>query len=184
MMPGQPPQAYVDAYWVEVADELAQSHVARQSEIASAIAEYRAHMAPAGQTIYNRSPQSVAKSIVAHGLMPSVPPVGLCLQLTFELTDPKLVMDDPQSVALKVAGLIDDLSDYERTLGGAGLTPDGMESAPGQVWLYLRPVEAAGAMDRLKTVAAAVNAKVHPPLKIAIPDMRFPTGAVAYHQAA
>jgi hypothetical protein len=189
-MPGQPPPAYVDAYWEDVADELAKTHHAPAAEIPAAVAEFRQHMAPAGQTIYNDAPAEVAETIVAHGLLPSVPPVGICLQLTFKWTDPDKVLDDPMLVARKVAGLIDALSDYERQLGGAGFMTDGAESAPGRVWLYLKPAEASGAMDRLKGVADAVNDpspvawQVKQQRDKPMPDLRFPTAAVAVKLAA
>lgn len=189
-MPGQPPQAYLDAYWGDVTEELRTTHLAQPNEVQPAIDAYRNHMAPAGQTLYNRSPESVARSIVAHGLLASVPPVGACLQLTFILSDPNRVLDDPQAVALKVQGLLDALSDYERLIGGAGLMRDGMESAPGIVQLYLKPAEVSGAMSRLKQVADAVNNptpaawQVSQQRNLPISDMRFPIAAVAVKQAA
>ncbi len=189
-MPGQPPQTYVDAYWADVAEELRTTHHAPAADVPQAISEFRSHMAPAGQTIYNDDPAEIARTIVAHGLIPSVPQVGLCLQLTFVLTDPDEVLDDPHAVAATVAKLIDAVSDYELSLGGNGLTAYGMDAAPGVVQLYLKPSNAMGAMTRLKIVADAVNNPTPAGLQLnqqrnhPIRGMEFPTATVACKRAA
>lgn len=156
-MPGQPPQAYVDAYWADVAEGLERVHHAPPNEIHAAIAEFRQHMAPAGQTIYNDDPAEVAATMVGHGYFPSVPAVGMGLQLVFQLTDPNKVLDDPMSVAVSAAGLIDAVNDLERGLGGEGFKVEGAESYPGQVVVKMTPAKALGAADRLKSIAEQVQ---------------------------
>jgi hypothetical protein len=156
-MPGQPPQAYVDAYWADVAEELERTHHAPPADIPAAIAEFRQHMAPAGQTLYNNSPERIARTMVGHGYFDSVPAAGLGLRVFFKLTDPVKVLDDPAAVAIMAAGLIDALDQMERALGGEGLRRDETEALPGQVIVSLMPVQALGAADRLAKVANAVG---------------------------
>ena len=152
-----PPPAYVEAYWDDVADELKSVHHAKAAEVKAAIAKYREHMQPAGQTLYNRSPESVAKSIVAHGLIPSLPAVGTKLQLTFTLTDPKKVAANPELAAETTCKLIAALDRLERAFGGEGFEVGTPEPLPGLVLLVLTPVQALGAVDRLTKVAAELD---------------------------
>ena len=156
-MQAQPPQAYVDAYWAEVAIELEEIHHAPQNAIPAAITEFRAHMSPARQTIYNSSPERVARTMVGHGYFPSVPAVGLGLKLVFKFTDPTKVLADAMAVAKSAAGLIDALSNLERAIGGEGLSMDGAEAYPGQVVVKLKPVNAVGVANRFKAIAEQVE---------------------------
>lgn len=156
-MPGQLPAAHVDAYWAAVKDELVQTRGAAPAEADTAIAAYRTRVARAGQAVYHVDPAATARTIVAHGLAPSLPAVGAGLALTLTLTDPAKVLADPTPVAFAVAGLIDAMSEYERTLGGAGLIVEGTDAYPGFVVVRLKPNEAMGAVDRLRRVAEAVE---------------------------
>ncbi len=157
-MPGQPPQAYLDEYWADVAEELERTHHAPPADIPAAIAEFRQHMAPAGQTIYNDDPAEIAATMVGHGYFDSVPAVGLSLQVVFKLTDPDKVLADPMAAARSAAGLIQALDRMECALGGEGLKLDDAESLPGHVMLSLKPVQALGAAERLRTLSAEVDA--------------------------
>ena len=125
-----PPPTYVEAYWNDVADELKSVHRAKAAEVRTAIVAYRAHMQPAGQTLYNRSPESVAKSIVAHGLIPSLPAVGARLQLTFTLTDRKKVAANAIGAAVSADKLIAALDRLEKAFGGEGFTVGTPEALP------------------------------------------------------
>ena len=156
-MPGQPPQAYADAYWADVAEELEQTHHVPPNEIPAAIAEFRQHMAPAGQTIYNDDPAEIAATMVGHGYFDSVPAVGLCLQVVFKLLDADDVLTDPTAAAKSAAGFIDALDEMERVFGGEGLTLDEAEAVPGYVVLSLKPVQALGAAERLARLAEEVQ---------------------------
>jgi hypothetical protein len=148
---------YVDAYWADVAEELEHVHHAPPADIPTAIAEFRQHMAPAGQTIYNDDPAEVATTMIGHGYFDSVPAAGLGLRVFFKLNDPDKVLDDPTAVAKLATGLIDALDHMERALGGEGLRRDETEALPGQVIVSLMPVQALGAADRLAKVADAVG---------------------------
>jgi hypothetical protein len=112
--------------------------------------------------VYNNEPADTARVIVAHGLVPSLPATGTGLALTLTLTDPTKLLADPTPVAFAVAGLIDAVSDYEQTLGGAGLTVEGTDAYPGFVVVRLKPNNAMGAVARMQQVAEAVeDAAVH-----------------------
>lgn len=144
-------------YWNEVERILRVEHRAKRAESTDAVEKFRAHMEPAGQTIYNSDPTEIAATIIGHGLVPSLPAVGLHLQLAFALADPETVLADPLAVATSAAGLIDALSDYERILGGQGFSVDGAEALPGLVLVTLKPKIALRAADRLKRVAEEVE---------------------------
>ena len=144
-------------YWSEVERILRLEHRAKRAEAAGAVAQFRIHIEPAGQTIFNSDPSEIAATIIGHGLIPSLPAVGLQLQLAFALADPESVLADPLTVATTAAGLIDALSDYERLLGGRGFSVDGAEALPGLVLVILKPVQAVGAAARLKRVAEEVE---------------------------
>jgi hypothetical protein len=146
---GQPPQAYVDAYWTEVAEELEQVHHAPYADIAAAIVQYRKDMARAGETIYNDSPAENASTMVGHGYFQSVPAVGLGLKLVFQLTDPTKVLDDPMAVIAGCKGFFSELNKRERALGGQGFVIASTESIPGLVTISLRPIYLIGVAKRL-----------------------------------
>ena len=148
-MQNQPPQAYIDAYWAEVAGELERVHQAPPSEIPAAVAKFRQHTTSGRQTIYNRSPMSVANAIVGHGSFPSVPAVGLGLKLVFQLTDSNKVLDDPMAVVVRYKSFFSELNSRERSLGGQGFVLDRAESLPGLVTISLRPVNLIGVAKRL-----------------------------------
>lgn len=181
----QPPAAFLEAYWEDVADALRNSHHASATEIPKAIQKFRRRMTSAGQTLYNDNPAEIAKTIVAHGLIASAPSTGICLQLTFELTDPAKVLDNISAIARKVAKLIEALSDYEQKLGGAGLEVAGLEAVPGFVQLHLKPTEYQGAIERLDKVAKATQCSGSALLMTKeYPDMTLTSVAVACRLAA
>jgi hypothetical protein len=152
-----PLPAYVKVYWDDVADVLKSVHGAKVAEVRTAIAAYRDHMRPAGQTIYNRSPESVAKSIVGHGLIPSLPAIDAKLQLTFTLADPMKVLESSEAATLASSKLIAALERLERASGGEGFTVGTPEAIPGMVLLALTPVQAMSAVERLTKVAKELD---------------------------
>lgn len=176
----QPPAAFLEAYWEDVADALRNSHHASATEIPKAIQKFRRRMTSAGQTLYNDNPAEIAKTIVAHGLIASAPSTGICLQLTFELTDPAKVLTNTTAFTGKVAKLIVALSDCEQKLGGAGLEFAGMEAAPGFVQLYLKPAKYREAIARLDQIAKAIQSRTSV-ISVAekFPDMTLASVAVA-----
>ena len=182
-----------DDYWGEVERLLRLEHRAKKAEAAKAVREFRIHMEPAGQTVYNSDPAEVARTIIGHGLIPSIPAEGLNLLLTFQLTDPNAVLEAPMAAAKSAAGLIDALGNYERLMGGEGFNLQGAEALPGLVLVTLKPVRALGAAERLKAVAEELErafkgaARVDAKLKAEV-GLRKAAGeqwsAATYHKAA
>lgn len=159
------------AYWAEVERVLRADHQAKKSEAAKAVAEYREHMKPAGDSILNTDPNETAKAIIGHGLIPTLPAIGARLQLTFTLTDPTKTAANPEAAAEAAIKLVAALDRLERALGGDGLEAGKPEVLPGLVLLALAPVNALGAVERLGQLAVELDkasrqlAKADPELK-------------------
>jgi len=145
------------AYWTEVDRVLRTDHHAKKGEATKAVAEFREHMKPAGQTILNTDPADTAKAIIGHGLIPSLPAVGAKLQLTFTLSDPKKTAAHPELAAESTVKLVAALDRLERALGGEGFTAGTPEALPGMVLLVLTPTNALGAVERLQKVATELD---------------------------
>lgn len=159
------------AYWAEVERVLRTDHHAKKGEVTKAVAEYREHMKPAGDSILNTDPADTAKAIIGHGLIPTLPAIGARLQLTFTLTDPKKTAANPEAAAEAAIKLVAALDRLERALGGEGLEAGKPEVLPGLVLLALTPVNTLGAVKRLEQLAVELD-KATRQLAKADPELR------------